>query len=747
MQSYPPPSPVIVDNGAGPFYSNNAQNQQQSSLRNPDDLQLTAQLTTGLAPMMGVASSEVIDGQVSRGHSQTNFNQDFEHDQDQHAHLQPSPSPLDQMSRHYSTQDGSSIPRKRSKVSRACDQCRRKKIRCDATNDQHEEHCSNCKRVGTRCQFSRVPMKRGPSKGYIKELADRLHTLEGAMHSGEMVPQFLPQNESSMNRRCSDEFSSSPTTETFSRKRKFSTATELGAYLTQRPSGFWNSTPQDDSHHLPHSSSALESPSTVPAVAQVSRDTNYSPTKMQNSKWRNELEQLNCPAESMEDLGHIKINSDRNVNFDDAVLEDYFKLIQPTFYLLPASKSKIIAQISSCPSPLREALYTAIFGAVKSFSINSQAPLDNVNIRRTAQYIVTSALENPSSRPLRLNILYLQTMLLLAVEVENSAFSHPRTLGKYSRSVWISNAVGLAYSIKLYLYKSDRLQDYEPDTDEKVSRRIWWSLFVMDRWNAASTSSPVLVPDSASVLYPEDLALLGDGLWNLARLSIILGHISTVNTVSSTLPPLSVPMASAYGTVVRGELERFRESFTNCQPLILMAYWHLRILVELQLVDSEPNDLLEIATNATDLIIQNPDFNSPLQNHFVFLIILTLVDLLAYDTTKHQSEDLLNVIFEKKIISAEWETVVRMMINRRKIQAGDTSTNLLSIENDHNVDIENLVRLADLATAAGANREAVNCPENMKTKPLSSPFKYYSQLRDQVRNGFFYAFTGISAQA
>lgn len=149
--------------------------------------------------------------------------------------------------------------------------------------------------------------------------------------------------------------------------------------------------------------------------------------------------------------------------------------------------------------------------------MNNYTPSDNVNFRRVAQHAVISALENASSRPLRLNIIYLQTMLTLAVEVENSAFSHPKSLRKYSRSFWISNAVGLAYSIKLYLYKSEKLQDCDPDADEKVGRRIWWSLFVMDRWNAASTSSPVLVPDSASVLYPEDLTLLGDGLWNMAR--------------------------------------------------------------------------------------------------------------------------------------------------------------------------------------------------------------------------------------
>ncbi|KAK9468910.1 hypothetical protein V1512DRAFT_245725 [Lipomyces arxii] len=78
------------------------------------------------------------------------------------------------------------LPRKRSKVSRACDECRRKKIRCDATLDSGPEQCSSCKRVGEKCSFSRIPMKRGPSKGYIKELEDRLNSLEHSMSTDDV---------------------------------------------------------------------------------------------------------------------------------------------------------------------------------------------------------------------------------------------------------------------------------------------------------------------------------------------------------------------------------------------------------------------------------------------------------------------------------------------------------------------------------------------------------------------------------
>ncbi|CAG61822.1 RGT1 [Nakaseomyces glabratus] len=56
--------------------------------------------------------------------------------------------------------------KKRTNVSRACDQCRRKKIKCD--RNQERNICTSCQRNGERCKFERVPLKRGPSKGAHK---------------------------------------------------------------------------------------------------------------------------------------------------------------------------------------------------------------------------------------------------------------------------------------------------------------------------------------------------------------------------------------------------------------------------------------------------------------------------------------------------------------------------------------------------------------------------------------------------
>ncbi|KAK9240695.1 hypothetical protein V1525DRAFT_369859 [Lipomyces kononenkoae] len=143
--------------------------------------------------------------------------------------LQPSPVPAD-----------SAIPRKRSKVSRACDECRRKKIRCDATPENGPEQCSSCQRVGDKCSFSRIPMKRGPSKGYIKELEDRLNTLENSFSSGEVVPTSRRNSAISVEARPSNDSSSSAPNPTAQHKASIS-STGSNNYPADSPSSQYSS--------------------------------------------------------------------------------------------------------------------------------------------------------------------------------------------------------------------------------------------------------------------------------------------------------------------------------------------------------------------------------------------------------------------------------------------------------------------------------------------------------------------------
>ncbi|KAI0634003.1 fungal-specific transcription factor domain-containing protein [Trametes polyzona] len=64
----------------------------------------------------------------------------------------------------------------RRRSSKACDQCRKSKCKCERSSPQ--EPCRNCVMLGTQCTFLGPSRKRGPPKGYIDAIEARLHQTE-----------------------------------------------------------------------------------------------------------------------------------------------------------------------------------------------------------------------------------------------------------------------------------------------------------------------------------------------------------------------------------------------------------------------------------------------------------------------------------------------------------------------------------------------------------------------------------------
>ncbi|KAH7929532.1 hypothetical protein BV22DRAFT_1116792 [Leucogyrophana mollusca] len=63
------------------------------------------------------------------------------------------------------------------KVARACDTCRRKKIRCDGSQLRNQP-CSNCVAFQYHCTYIEMAKRRGPPKGYVERIQSRLGHME-----------------------------------------------------------------------------------------------------------------------------------------------------------------------------------------------------------------------------------------------------------------------------------------------------------------------------------------------------------------------------------------------------------------------------------------------------------------------------------------------------------------------------------------------------------------------------------------
>ncbi|OCH89005.1 hypothetical protein OBBRIDRAFT_794671 [Obba rivulosa] len=77
------------------------------------------------------------------------------------------------------TSDAAGQGAKRS--ARACDKCRRSKIKCEPAPGEQTEICKSCLAAATECTFSDPTFRRGPPKGYIKALEHRLHQMESML--------------------------------------------------------------------------------------------------------------------------------------------------------------------------------------------------------------------------------------------------------------------------------------------------------------------------------------------------------------------------------------------------------------------------------------------------------------------------------------------------------------------------------------------------------------------------------------
>ncbi|KAK1251765.1 hypothetical protein MKX07_007244 [Trichoderma sp. CBMAI-0711] len=544
-------------------------------------------------------------------------------------------------------------PRKRSKVSRACDECRRKKIKCDAQSDTGDSPCSSCARSSMRCLFSRVPQKRGPSKGYIKELADRIHSIENKLESeGSLTQDEIDRLLTPGHHRPYNGLASS---EEPVRKRPFSSIS-AGDFSTPAPprQAPWGPEPRpilpaptaSDSFSGP----AYTNSSLAPQPSAIKADS--APPKP--------------PVASMDSQ---VVEAEGVPDFDEESLHDYLAHVQAIYPILPSSKARIQSLLSQCPSTVRTAFITAL-QAIGQSSGDTQAASSLLHEWESS--------EAPHSRVV--DIVHAQTLLLLIIDADWRASSQLPFL--------LSRAVALANTMKLWKFTPIESAS-ETDSDDQLCVRIWWSLVLMDRWHAAGTGKPSLIPDS-SVVAPAGLEnTLGEVCYYLIRLSKLLNRTAFV---ISTLQPGSSTAEPAMAAILADYIENYREDLPGhieaaSYPLVHLAYWHCKLLVTLLTPGATPTETLWPTSELATLMLANAHLRSPFTNHFVSLVTMSLSKLAKMDSSREGAVRLMKEILEKPS-GGHWDSVREKLTEQLRPTSSVEATAS-----------QGLQHLADLATA------------------------------------------------
>ncbi|KAK4217222.1 glucose transport transcription regulator RGT1 [Rhypophila decipiens] len=638
----------------------------------------------------------------------------------------------------YPLLDANTPPRKRSKVSRACDECRRKKIKCDAQSEPGGGlPCSNCRRAGAQCLFSRVPQKRGPSKGYIKELADRINNIEG---------KFGISKEDSATRRASAEAYPSPTPGDDSRKRPYSTMSVDG-FSAASPAGQppWVSEhkpirPYNAEPRPPYSVNDLApkpetpAPMLCPMESLPPAQPDTMDGMVQNGLVPNSVPVAGLPRDTVSQ----EPQQPKQVReIDDVRFDCYLNVIHRTFPILAGSKRRVGFLLEQCPTKLHNAFLHAFYALLKPFIQN--APDLDFGSSLTAFQLMHEWEMERHTPALVTNLVHLQTLVMLVIEADYHGLTSIKgeAAGPAKQSI-LARAVGVGFNMRLYLAQPSPTPgpDFDPDANQNVSLRAWWTLIMLDRWNAMGTASPLLVSNDTVVVFPGLRYIVGDAVFLSLKLSYYLGLFKPLG-VRPSLDPFgeSPPEIGSFSNAIAESLRwQFPAELDEArEPGLHLAYWHFRLLAQLFSMSWSPELSLQCCSNIVRLLLSNAQLINPLTHHFVSLCSLVLMELTKADMHREEAKKLAKDLVDFGIAPSPWNSMVQSTLAAKLAALGPTGPDFdkKAVQGETN---QNLQQLADLpASVEETLPQALNSDATTQGQdPAAAPDAATDTLKEEL---------------
>jgi hypothetical protein len=116
--------------------------------------------------------------------------------------------------------------------------------------------------------------------------------------------------------------------------------------------------------------------------------------------------------------------------------------------------------------------------------------------------------------------------------------------GHRPKSPFLGAAIDLARSMRLRLAQADHaaIDQSDPDSDDKVAIRAWWTLVMLDRWRSIGTADETMIHNDSVVIVAGLRSVFGEAGYSLIRESIpkciyIHEALSDLLTLSRVVQP------------------------------------------------------------------------------------------------------------------------------------------------------------------------------------------------------------------
>ncbi|CAO3615870.1 unnamed protein product [Cunninghamella echinulata] len=445
--------------------------------------------------------------------------------------------------------------KKRTRKDRACDLCRRKKIRCDYNKLFRERPCSSCKGYGVSCTFNEAAKKRGPPKGYVEGLEQRLQRMEELLMTvatsnsipADTIKQFLNERDDTNNNKVKHEqdidiinnkqstssppSSSAPLSPTLS-----STSTIDNASVTSKKRTISQSLGLKDSHIEDQLDSVkankyafIGSSSGVYMLNRLfqceekvdgSSDTNCTPTvyggkggDVMVARFGHKSSQINFGPGTPDDSVWVlppKPVVDHLVKLYFLELNLHLPIIDEDEFM-----EKYNADSENISKPLLLSICRVMIRTIpENDPFLQEYTIDKLELFKQILHQLQSHYHLDFIEP---HIECIQILLLASVNADGWC---PKS------SDWIATSIAIKMAQDLGLHRSNTQVNISPNIVE-ARKRLWWSAYIVDRWICASLGRPLTINDADCDLeYPN----LGENdkyarFIVLIKLSSILGNV------------------------------------------------------------------------------------------------------------------------------------------------------------------------------------------------------------------------------
>ncbi|KAI8092547.1 fungal-specific transcription factor domain-containing protein [Halteromyces radiatus] len=411
---------------------------------------------------------------------------------------------------------------KRAKIRkpRACDLCRRKKIRCDYDPAYPELMCSSCRGYKKSCDFAETAKRRGPPKGYVEGLESRLQRMEQLLLnvassnnlSPEAVRQYIndntdqiPMNEANKTNQDSDHL---PSITKSTNQSSISSPTSHSA--TKRLHGIDETAASHDSHmkellknakegkyaYLGSSSGVYMLNRLFPSNSKECSEETHNPQSVVRGNEDDVMVARFAPKSSQLTMGpggtstqFAKTSSrwklppkpvvDRLVQLYFTNMNTYLPIVDEEEFM-----EKYQQDYDNVSKPL---LLTICHVTIRMLPVDDSVAQE-YNIDRAAMF---HDLCHQLETNCELDFMepHVESIQFLLLNSANADHWSPKSTD------WLATSIAVKMAQDLGLHRSNAQWTLPPKFVE-ARKRLWWSAYIVDRWVCASLGRPLTVNDA-----------------------------------------------------------------------------------------------------------------------------------------------------------------------------------------------------------------------------------------------------------